>query len=47
MPARPRLLSLGDRVRYDGREHTIAALHGTSVRLSMMPRPPVSCCWDT
>ncbi|MEU1556980.1 hypothetical protein ABZ517_30375 [Streptomyces scabiei] len=33
MPARPRLLSLGDRVRYDGREHTVAALHGTSVRL--------------
>jgi transposase InsO family protein len=27
------LLSLGDRVRYDGREHTVAALHGTSVRL--------------
>ncbi|WP_242433164.1 TnsA-like heteromeric transposase endonuclease subunit [Streptomyces sp. Root264] len=33
MPALPRLLSLGDRVRYDGREHTVAALHGTSVRL--------------
>ncbi|MEV7020250.1 hypothetical protein [Streptomyces sp. NPDC093991] len=33
MPARPRLLSLGDRVRYDAREHTVAALHGTSVRL--------------
>ncbi|MFE0726889.1 Mu transposase C-terminal domain-containing protein [Streptomyces antibioticus] len=33
MPVRPRLLSLGDRVRYDGREHTVAALHGTSVRL--------------
>ncbi|MGJ5805964.1 Mu transposase C-terminal domain-containing protein [Streptomyces europaeiscabiei] len=33
MPGRPMLLSLGDRVRYDGREHTIAALHGTSVRL--------------
>ncbi|MGW4731403.1 Mu transposase C-terminal domain-containing protein [Streptomyces shenzhenensis] len=33
MPARPQLLSLGDRVRYDGREHTVAALHGTSVRL--------------
>ncbi|MGW2207324.1 TnsA-like heteromeric transposase endonuclease subunit [Streptomyces sp. NPDC001774] len=33
MPARPRLLSLGYRVRYDGREHTVAALHGTSVRL--------------
>ncbi|QFQ98382.1 transposase [Streptomyces phaeolivaceus] len=33
MPARPRLLSLGDRVRYDGREHTVAALHGTLVRL--------------
>jgi len=33
MPARPKLLSLGDRVRYDGREHTVAALHGTSVRL--------------
>lgn len=33
MPARPMLLSLGDRVRYDGREHTVAALHGTSVRL--------------
>ncbi|MFE1288939.1 hypothetical protein [Streptomyces sp. NPDC058751] len=29
----PRLLSLGDRVRYDGREHTVATLHGTSVRL--------------
>ncbi|WP_256362232.1 hypothetical protein [Streptomyces sp. TRM70350] len=34
MPTRPRLLSLGDRVRYDGREHTVAALHGTSVRLA-------------
>ncbi|WP_405819827.1 integrase [Streptomyces sp. NBC_01390] len=33
MPARPQLLSLGDRVRYEGREHTVAALHGTSVRL--------------
>jgi transposase InsO family protein len=33
MPTRPRLLSLGDRVHYDGREHTVAALHGTSVRL--------------
>jgi hypothetical protein len=33
VPARPQLLSLGDRVRYDGREHTVAALHGTSVRL--------------
>lgn len=33
MPTRPRLLSLGDRVRYDGREHTVAALYGTSVRL--------------
>lgn len=33
MPTRPQLLSLGDRVRYDGREHTVAALHGTSVRL--------------
>ncbi|MFD9203650.1 integrase, partial [Streptomyces anthocyanicus] len=33
MPSRPQLLSLGDRVRYDGREHTVAALHGTSVRL--------------
>ncbi|MFF4574137.1 hypothetical protein [Streptomyces sp. NPDC001410] len=33
MPTRPRLLSLGDRVRYDRREHTVAALHGTSVRL--------------
>ena len=33
MPTRPKLLSLGDRVRYDGREHTVAALHGTSVRL--------------
>lgn len=33
MPTRPMLLSLGDRVRYDGREHTVAALHGTSVRL--------------
>ncbi|MET7288021.1 hypothetical protein [Streptomyces sp. NPDC005573] len=33
MPTRPRLLSLGDRVRFDGREHTVAALHGTSVRL--------------
>ncbi|TQE15645.1 integrase [Streptomyces ipomoeae] len=33
MPTRPRLLSLGDRVRYDGREHTVAALHGSSVRL--------------
>ncbi|MFE6749979.1 Mu transposase C-terminal domain-containing protein [Kitasatospora purpeofusca] len=33
MAARPQLLSLGDRVRYDGRVHTVAALHGTSVRL--------------
>ncbi|MFE0272175.1 Mu transposase C-terminal domain-containing protein [Streptomyces sp. NPDC058992] len=33
MPTRPKLLSLGDRVRYDGREHIVAALHGTSVRL--------------
>ncbi|MDX3544698.1 Mu transposase C-terminal domain-containing protein [Streptomyces europaeiscabiei] len=33
MPARPKVLSLGDRVRYAGREHTVAALHGTSVRL--------------
>ncbi|MFI2226503.1 hypothetical protein [Streptomyces fradiae] len=33
MPALPQLPSLGDRVRYDGREHTVAALHGTSVRL--------------
>ncbi len=33
MLSRPRLLSLGDRVRYDGREHTVVALHGTSVRL--------------
>ncbi|MDX5575792.1 Mu transposase C-terminal domain-containing protein [Streptomyces sp. ID01-9D] len=33
MPTRPKLLSLGDRVRYDGREHAVAALHGTSVRL--------------
>ncbi|GAA2113143.1 hypothetical protein GCM10009802_11670 [Streptomyces synnematoformans] len=33
MPTRPKLRSLGDRVRYDGREHTVAALHGTSVRL--------------
>ncbi|MFD8211478.1 Mu transposase C-terminal domain-containing protein [Streptomyces sp. NPDC059695] len=33
MPTRPKLLSLGDRVRFDGREHTVAALHGTSVRL--------------
>ncbi|MER7983069.1 hypothetical protein [Streptomyces sp. NPDC095817] len=32
MPTRPRLLSLGGRVRFDGREHTVAALHGTSVR---------------
>ncbi|MFF7183004.1 hypothetical protein [Streptomyces sp. NPDC008121] len=33
MPMRPRMLLLGDRVRYDGREHTVIALHGTSVRL--------------
>lgn len=33
MPARPRLLSLGDRVRYEGREHSVVALHGTAVRL--------------
>ncbi|MEU3491228.1 hypothetical protein [Streptomyces massasporeus] len=33
MPTRPRLLSLGDRIRYDGREQTVASLHGTSVRL--------------
>ncbi|WP_367043385.1 Mu transposase C-terminal domain-containing protein [Streptomyces sp. Je 1-332] len=33
MPTRPRLLSLGDRVRYEGREHSVVALHGTSVRL--------------
>lgn len=33
MPTRPKLLSLGDRVRYDGREHAVAALQGTSVRL--------------
>ncbi|MFI5749968.1 Mu transposase C-terminal domain-containing protein [Streptomyces sp. NPDC051644] len=33
MPTRPRLLSLGDRVRYEGREHSVVALHGTAVRL--------------
>ncbi|MFJ2217777.1 hypothetical protein ACIQVO_36855 [Streptomyces sp. NPDC101062] len=33
MSTRPQLLSLSDRVRYDGREHTVAALHGTLVRL--------------
>ncbi|WP_371537236.1 Mu transposase C-terminal domain-containing protein [Streptomyces sp. NBC_00466] len=33
MSARPRLLSLGDRVRYEGREHSVVALHGTAVRL--------------
>ena len=34
MPLRPRVLSVGDRVRFDGREHTVAALAGTSVRLA-------------
>ncbi|GGM03893.1 transposase [Streptomyces fumigatiscleroticus] len=33
MPMRPRLLSVGDRVRFDEREHTVAALSGSSVRL--------------
>ncbi|WP_245703596.1 hypothetical protein [Streptomyces lushanensis] len=33
MPARAGLLSLGDRVRYEGREHSVVALHGTAVRL--------------
>ncbi|MEU3372936.1 TnsA-like heteromeric transposase endonuclease subunit [Streptomyces sp. NPDC006711] len=44
MPARPQLLSLGDRVRYDGREHTVAALHGTRCSWWMTPWPPVWCC---
>lgn len=33
MPSNTRLLSVGDRVRFDGREHTVAALSGSSVRL--------------
>ncbi|MEU8584617.1 Mu transposase C-terminal domain-containing protein [Streptomyces abikoensis] len=33
MLVRPRLLSLGDRVRYEGCVQTVVALHGTSVRL--------------
>lgn len=33
MVSRPQLLSVGDRVCFDGREHTVAALSGTSVRL--------------
>ncbi|MFD5159425.1 hypothetical protein ACFWMJ_15330 [Streptomyces hawaiiensis] len=33
MPVRPRLLRLGDVVRFDERLHTVAALVGTAVRL--------------
>ncbi len=33
MPARPRLLRVGDVVRFDQRLHTVVALEGTTVRL--------------
>ncbi|WP_128432214.1 hypothetical protein [Streptomyces cyaneus] len=40
MPTPPMLLSLGDPGRSDGRKHTVAALHGASVRLVEDVRAP-------
>lgn len=34
MPARAGVLRIGDRVRFDGCEHTVVGLSGTSVRLA-------------